>query len=63
MHRFRFGVQLEQAASAAAWRDLVRRVEGLGYSSVFLPDHFGDQLAPMVALAAAAEATTTLRVG
>jgi probable F420-dependent oxidoreductase len=63
MHRFRFAVQLERADSAAAWRDLVRRVEALGYSAVFLPDHFGDQLAPMVALAAAAEATTTLRVG
>ena len=63
MHGFRFGVQLERAGDAAAWRSLVRKVEALGYSSVFLPDHFGDQLAPMVALATAAEATTTLRVG
>lgn len=63
VHRFRFGVQLERAESSSAWRSLVRKVEGLGYSSVLLPDHFGDQFAPMVALAAAAEATTTLRVG
>ena len=28
-----------------------------------MPDHFGDQLAPMPALMAAADATTTLRVG
>lgn len=63
MRAFRFGVQLSSAASGSAWRDLVRRVEDLGYSSVYLPDHFGDQLAPMVALAAAAEATTRLRVG
>lgn len=63
MHPFRFGVQLDGAPSAQAWRSLVRRVEELGYSSVFIPDHFGDQLAPMVALAAAAEATTTLRLG
>ena len=63
MHPFRFGVQLSQAESATAWRDLVRRIETLGYSTVFLPDHFGDQLAPMVALATAAEATTRLRVG
>jgi probable F420-dependent oxidoreductase len=63
MQGFRFGVQLSQADSAATWRSLVRKVEDLGYSTVFLPDHFGDQLAPMVALAAAAEATSTLRVG
>jgi probable F420-dependent oxidoreductase len=63
VHGFRFGVQLERATSGAAWRSMVRKVEDLGYSTVFLPDHFGDQLAPMVALAAAAEATTTLRVG
>ena len=60
---FRFGVQLSDASSAGAWRSLVRKVEDLGYSTVFLPDHFGDQLAPMVALAAAAEATTGLHLG
>jgi probable F420-dependent oxidoreductase len=60
---FRFGVQLSRAESGAAWRALVRKVEDLGYSSVLLPDHFGDQFAPMVALAVAAEATTRLRVG
>jgi probable F420-dependent oxidoreductase len=60
---FRFGVQLASAADGPAWRSLVRRIEELGYSSVLLPDHFDDQLAPMVALAVAAEATTRLRVG
>lgn len=63
MHNFRFGVQLSSTESGASWRSSVRKIEDLGYSSVLLPDHFGDQLAPMVALAAAAEATTTLRVG
>ncbi|MHB8682564.1 MAG: TIGR03621 family F420-dependent LLM class oxidoreductase [Acidimicrobiales bacterium] len=63
MHGFRFAVQLDGAPSGPAWRSLVRKVEDLGYSTVFLPDHFGDQLSPMPALAAAAEATTTLRVG
>lgn len=62
-HPFRFGVQLDRAESGSAWRSLVRKIEDLGYSSVLLPDHFGDQFAPMVALAVAAEATTTLRVG
>jgi probable F420-dependent oxidoreductase len=35
----------------------------LGYSSLFVPDHFGDQLAPIAALSIAAEATTSLKVG
>jgi len=60
---FRFGVQLERAASGPAWRALVRKVESLGYSTVYMPDHLGDQWAPTVAITAAAEATSTLRVG
>jgi len=60
---FRFAVQVSGASSGAAWRGLARRAEGLGYSTLFLPDHFTEQWAPLVALAAAAEATTTLNVG
>ncbi len=63
MAPFRFGVQLSHASSGAAWRTLARTVESLGYSTLFLPDHFGEQLAPLVALTVAAEATTDLRVG
>ena len=48
---------------AAAWRATARRVEDLGYSTLFIPDHFEDQFGPLVALTVAAEATTTLRVG
>jgi len=63
-HRpFRFGVQLAGPADAAGWVEQARRVEGLGYSTVTMPDHFTDQLAPMPALSAAAAATTTLRIG
>lgn len=40
-----------------------RRAEELGYSTLCLPDHFSDQAAPMVALAAAAAVTTRLRLG
>src|SRR5206468_9973895 len=40
-----------------------RRAEALGYSTLYLPDHFGDQWGPLVALTVAAEATTTLKVG
>lgn len=63
MHPFRFGVQLSRAPSGAAWRSLVRKIEDLGFSSVLVPDHFDDQFAPMVALTAAAECTSSLRVG
>lgn len=60
---FRFGVQIASAGSAQEWADLARRAEELGYSSVFMPDHFGEQLAPVPALMAAADATTDLRIG
>ncbi len=63
MPPFRFGVQLSKADSAPAWRDTARTIEGLGYSTLFIPDHFEDQFGPLVALTAAAEATSTLRVG
>jgi probable F420-dependent oxidoreductase len=60
---FRFGVQASTAAGADAWTSLARKVESLGYSTLTMPDHFGDQLAPVPALMAAAAVTTTLRVG
>ncbi len=62
--KFRFGVQATGSSTASEWRDFARKAEDLGYSTLFMPDHFIDtQLAPMVGIAFAAEATTTLRVG
>jgi probable F420-dependent oxidoreductase len=63
MKPFRFGVQASTATSASEWRELARRSEGAGYDVLTMPDHFTDQLAPVPALMAAADATTTLRVG
>lgn len=63
MRPFRFAVQASSAPTAADWRDLARKAEDLGYSALYVPDHLDDQLAPLVALTVAAEATTTLRVG
>lgn len=60
---FRFAVQLSSAPSREDWVDKARRAEDLGYSTLFMPDHFGDQFAPVPALMAAADATTTLRIG
>jgi probable F420-dependent oxidoreductase len=61
--RFRFGIQLSSAPTAAAWAGLARRAEELGYDTLFVPDHFTDQLAPVPAMMAAADATTDLKVG
>ena len=61
--RFRFGVQVHGASSGKEWADMARRAEDLGYATLFMPDHFGDQLAPVPALMAAADATTGLRIG
>ncbi len=61
--RFRFGAQLSYAGSAKEWAAKARRVEELGYSTLCVPDHFDDQLAPFPALVAAAAATSSLRVG
>jgi probable F420-dependent oxidoreductase len=63
MKPFRFGIQTSAAADAAAWRARAQRIEELGYSSLLIPDHFGDQWAPLVALTVAAEATERLKVG
>ncbi|MGH9154673.1 MAG: TIGR03621 family F420-dependent LLM class oxidoreductase [Acidimicrobiales bacterium] len=60
---FRFGVQAKRAADGRAWRDQARAVEALGYSTLWVPDHLGDQWGPLVGLTAAAAATSTLRVG
>lgn len=65
---FRFGVIGEAITSRERLLDTAHRAEALGYSTLLLRDHFvpepfGDQLAPLVALTAAAGATRTLRVG
>src|SRR5258706_15997038 len=62
-HPFRFGVQAS-GVEGADWRHFAHQVEDLGYSTLYMPDHFVDtRLAPMPALAIAAAYTTTLRVG
>lgn len=65
---FRFGLINERMLAPAAWLDHVRRVEALGYDTLLIrdhlvPDYFGDQYAPLVALAAAAGVTSRLRLG
>jgi probable F420-dependent oxidoreductase len=65
-HRaFRFGVVfgLRDPQTLQDWRSLARKAEDLGYSTILLPDHPPVLAAPIPALMAAADATTTLRVG
>jgi probable F420-dependent oxidoreductase len=73
---FRFAVQAVKTRSAAEWRDFCREAEDLGYSTLFLADHYLGKgpamdrrpqplqyVGPIAAMTAAATATTTLRVG
>jgi probable F420-dependent oxidoreductase len=62
--RFRFGVACAKGRSRKELTELARKAEALGYSTLFVPDHFVDHdLAPTVALAHAAAVTDTLRIG
>jgi probable F420-dependent oxidoreductase len=62
--RFRFGVACSKARSRGEFTELARKTESLGYSTLFVPDHFvAHDLAPTVALAHAAAVTDRLRVG
>src|SRR5438445_1483708 len=60
---FRFAAQVANTRSGKAWAELAREVEGSGFSTLSVPDHFDEQLAPIPAVVAAATATTSLRVG
>ena len=60
---FRFGVLASKARSSSEWTETAKKAESLGYSTLVMPDHFGDQLSPIAALSTAAAVTDTLRVG
>src|SRR5262245_28049311 len=59
---FRFGVHIRYDASREGWRAKARKAEALGYSSFMIADHLWI-FPPFVGMMAAADATTTLRVG
>ena len=60
---FRFGVVAAQARSGQEWLAKAQRAEALGFATLLIPDTLGATLAPLVALAAAAAATHSLRLG
>lgn len=73
---FRFAVQATNASGAREWRDTALKVQDLGYSTLFLADHYlgpgpaqraartpRQDLAPIAAMATAAAVTKALRIG
>lgn len=73
---FRFGLQAFNPKSPAAWREMIRKTEDLGYSSYYLADHFfgpgpsqevtghpPQLLGAVPAIAMALEQTSTIKVG
>jgi probable F420-dependent oxidoreductase len=60
---FRFAVHSSLAPTMSAWRDHARAAENLGYSALYITDHFDAQFGPLVAATVAAEATTSLHIG
>ena len=76
MSGFRFAIQAFSADTPREWRDKARHAEALGYSALHLADHYigpgpalkatghpVQSLAAVPAMAVAAEATSTLRIG
>ncbi|HTT95845.1 MAG TPA: TIGR03621 family F420-dependent LLM class oxidoreductase [Solirubrobacterales bacterium] len=61
-HPFRFGVEMMAPFAGMSWAESARELESLGYSTLFVPDHFDEGLGPLTAMATAAAATTELRV-
>ena len=73
---FRFGLQAFNPSSPAAWREMVRKTEDLGYSAYHLADHFfgpgpaqestghpPQLLGAVPAIAMALEMTNSIKVG
>jgi probable F420-dependent oxidoreductase len=61
--QFRFGIVTGSAPTRAEWLAPIRKAEELGYATLLLTDHFVNDFPPLVPLMAAADATSTLRVG
>jgi probable F420-dependent oxidoreductase len=61
---FRFATHVNSVASRAELVGRAREAEARGFSTITVPDHFRpDELAPLVAMAVMAEATSSIQVG
>jgi probable F420-dependent oxidoreductase len=63
LRSFRFGVGFTQETTRTDWAEYARRLEGEGFSTLLVADHYANPMACGPLMLAAAEATTTLRVG
>ncbi len=62
-HPFRFAIGTNGLKQRASLMEHVHTAESMGYSTVLVADHLLDQLAPLLALSAIAQATTRIRMG
>lgn len=60
--KIRFGVEMLEPFGGMSWAESARRLEDLGYSTLFVADHFNEGYGPITAMAAAVAATSTLKV-
>ena len=60
--RFRFGAELQRPFDGLTWAQSAQRIEDLGFSTLFVPDHFHQGFGPIAAMATAAAVTTRLNV-
>ncbi len=61
--RISFGLQAGLDTDARAWLHLAQRAERAGFDTLYVADHLGATASPFAALAAAACATSTLKLG
>ena len=61
--KIRFALSARFPESLKAWQDYARKVEALGFDVLLIGDHMATHWAPLIAIQAAADATTTLRFG
>ncbi|WP_433549055.1 TIGR03621 family F420-dependent LLM class oxidoreductase [Streptomyces sp. CA-294286] len=62
-YAFEFALVSDGDMTEKEWRELARRAENLGYDALLISDHVDQRLAPVPALAAAAEVTSRLVIG
>lgn len=60
---FRFAAELHEPLPGSTWVESFTELEDLGYSTLFLPDHFDEGPGPLTTLAAAAVTTSRLKLG
>lgn len=62
MRPFRFLADVRDVADARALGETARRAEGMGFSTLAVPDHLIEQLSPIPAMAVIAAATERIRI-